>query len=494
MLSKQHNSAVKRYALFSVNQTENIAEFAKSVSALGWSIVATDQPLKVLRDAGIDVMSVAEFVGVREEYGFPPTLHPKIEYALTAKEPNERIELVYNITYSLDVGNDVGGHTLLALAVKGNRVPVSTYDDMNEVAAAIEKLGGIPAGLRDTLVEKASLKISKHYGMLLSQNCGSLVFSRAYGLLNGENPYQLPAELMSEDGCADSLALHKFQLLTDNKPCFTNMADLDCIVETISKAAQAFILNRGGMPFITIAAKHGNACGIGVDWDNPLTAIKKALWGNPLAVWGGEIAVNFKLDRTACAMLYSSEERLKMCGSDKWMLDVLAAPEIEMSGLNILTRQKNTKIFVNAAMLAPKIPVGKLVYRFVHGGALRQAANNYVLDIKNAWRLQRPITEEEIDSIIIAWACAFTSFHGGNEIAIASGRQLLCAGGGPSTVDAAETAVQRGCKYGKMLKGASFAADAFFPFTDAVEVLLKAGCTSGVAPAGGINEKRSLIF
>lgn len=71
MLSKQHNSAVKRYALFSVNQTENIAEFAKSVSALGWSIVATDQPLKVLRDAGIDVMSVAEFVGVREEYGFP---------------------------------------------------------------------------------------------------------------------------------------------------------------------------------------------------------------------------------------------------------------------------------------------------------------------------------------------------------------------------------------------------------------------------------------
>ena len=107
---------------------------------------------------------------------------------------------------------------------------------------------------------------------------------------------------------------------------------------------------------------------------------------------------------------------------------------------------------------------------------------------KNAWRLQRPITEEEIDSIIIAWACAFTSFHGGNEIAIASGRQLLCAGGGPSTVDAAETAVQRGCKYGKMLKGASFAADAFFPFTDAVEVLLKAGCTAGVAPAGGINE------
>ena len=62
---------------------------------------------------------------------------------------------------------------------------------------------------------------------------------------------------------------------------------------------------------------------------------------------------------------------------------------------------------------------------------------------------------------------------------------LLACAGGPSTVQAAETAVSRASKLHGDLYGASFAADAFFPFKDAPLILANAGVISGVVPAGG---------
>jgi hypothetical protein len=57
--------------------------------------------------------------------------------------------------------------------------------------------------------------------------------------------------------------------------------------------------------------------------------------------------------------------------------------------------------------------------------------------------------------------------------------------GGASTVQAAQLAVQRARHTGFDTQGAVFAADAFFPFTDAPEILCDAGVRAGVVPAGG---------
>ena len=64
----------------------------------------------------------------------------------------------------------------------------------------------------------------------------------------------------------------------------------------------------------------------------------------------------------------------------------------------------------------------------------------------------------------------------------------LGGGGGPSTVAAAETAVLRAKEWGHGTVDSIFAADAFFPFTDAPEVLRDTGCRCGVVPIGGKNE------
>ena len=72
---------------------------------------------------------------------------------------------------------------------------------------------------------------------------------------------------------------------------------------------------------------------------------------------------------------------------------------------------------------------------------------------------------------------------------------LLGVGGGPSTVEAAEIALERGACYHKdSLDGSVFAADAFFPFEDAPKVLHKGGCKGGIVPAGGVREQKVKDF
>ena len=63
------------------------------------------------------------------------------------------------------------------------------------------------------------------------------------------------------------------------------------------------------------------------------------------------------------------------------------------------------------------------------------------------------------------------------------------SGGGPSTVDAALVAIMRAKDCGHNLKGSVFAADAFFPFIDAPQLLCDAGLKAGLVPRGGKRHK-----
>jgi len=123
----------------------------------------------------------------------------------------------------------------------------------------------------------------------------------------------------------------------------------------------------------------------------------------------------------------------------------------------------------------------------VRGGFLRQPFPDYILDLE-ACAIDFPFPDNEyVDSLMIAWATAWFSNHGGNEVAIAKGRKLLGAGGGPSTIDSCCSAVMRAHACGHGVKDSVFAADAFFPYTDGPEELIKAGCIYGVVPDGGKN-------
>lgn len=486
----------KKIALFSVNKLDDIIKFGKILTSKKWDIVATDAAYSLLEKNGVPVTSVYDFVGCRERYKFPPTLHPKIEAALTDDKFPERIELVYDITYGPQGGLDVGGNALLALAVKGKRIPVTSHLIMKSVTETISKYGKITIDMRNDLLLDAIKKTANYYTEAVkcaSQNkCEYLRIEWCYDLLNGENPYQKAAFWSIEND--DLLALANYNLISNNRPCYTNLADLDCIAEILTKLSQAFCLQYDTLPYITIAAKHGNACGIGVDWKSKEASIEKALWGNARAIWGGEVIVNFNLGPKEASLLVSSRRREKMLGKACWMLDVIAASAIDKKAWLILSGRKNTKIFVNKALSSPTLYINPCSYRFTRGGVIKQSVADYCLDIsKLVWNISDSLPEN-LDDIIIAWASAFNSFHGGNEIAISRHQQLLSCAGGPSTVDAARTAVTRAIEIYGSISGASFAADAFFPFTDAPLILADSGVTGGVVPSGGQNQHKIQDF
>lgn len=67
-------------------------------------------------------------------------------------------------------------------------------------------------------------------------------------------------------------------------------------------------------------------------------------------------------------------------------------------------------------------------------------------------------------------------------------------GGGPSTFEAAKVSISQAKDCGHNLKESVFAANAFFPFTDAPQLLADAGVKVGLVPAGGRKEERVRAF
>jgi len=317
----------------------------------------------------------------------------------------------------------------------------------------------------------------------------------AYSLKNGENPYQVPASafnLPQEE--EDNLSLLNFVLVSGESPCFTNMADADCLLQTLSLAGEAYRINTPAVPYICVVAKHGNPCGFGISRTNPSEAIDRAMFGNPRSVWGGEMAVNFNIDAILAKTIFKSEKREKLLGEAAWMLDLVMAPSFSGEAISLLGVRQNRKLMQNPALNAPFLKKAKYDYRFIRGGFLRQPPANYCLDIKKVQCEGNSLSPMELDSLIIAWATVFSSNHGGNEVALAKDSALLGVGGGPSTLEAARTAVLRSQECGHNTKRSIFAADAFFPFTDAPSVLCEAGAIAGCVPAGGRQGKEVSSF
>ncbi len=480
---------MKPTALFSLNDTSHAEQFAEQLIQLGWNIIASSETVELLRKNGLQVEDIADFTGTKENYGFPPTLHAKVEYALTTDNP-PRIDLVYVIPYPLSDGNDVGGRTLLALAVKGERTAVMNIEDMKKVVSELSETGVVSENTSLDLADKACFEIAKHYLSLAGkrEKFDAVSGQHSYDLMNGENPYQVPASVFISDKQDDLLSLKNLKQISGELPCFTNMADADCILQTLCLAAEAFSLNTGSTPYLCVAAKHGNACGVGVSRTSCMEAVEKALWGNPVAIWGGEVITNFPIDEQLGSALFKSAQREHRLGNGFWMLDVVIAPSFTSEAVSVLGKRKERKLFANQSLVSPLSIKSGFLYRHMRGGFLKQPAASYVLNLKESQLVGQIFSEKEVMSLIVAWAVAFSSNHGGNEVALAKDGALLSVGGGPSTVEAARVAVMRLSDCGHEAKGSAFAADAFFPFTDAPSILADAGILTGCVPGGGKHE------
>ena len=78
-----------RRALISVSDKTGIVDFAQELRSFGVEIISTGGTAKALREAGIDVLDVADITGFPEMMdGRVKTLHPKIHGALLGVRDN----------------------------------------------------------------------------------------------------------------------------------------------------------------------------------------------------------------------------------------------------------------------------------------------------------------------------------------------------------------------------------------------------------------------
>ena len=82
-----------------------------------------------------------------------------------------------------------------------------------------------------------------------------------------------------------------------------------------------------------------------------------------------------------------------------------------------------------------------------------------------------------------------------NAIVFAKNGQLLASGiGQTSRVDALKQAVVKAKSFGFDLNGAVMASDAFFPFSDCVELAHAEGVDAVIQPGGSIRDQESIDY
>jgi phosphoribosylaminoimidazolecarboxamide formyltransferase/IMP cyclohydrolase len=268
----------------------------------------------------------------------------------------------------------------------------------------------------------------------------------------GENPHQRAA--LYSDGSGRGIA--GAPQLQGKELSYNNLVDLDACWDL----AQEF--DATGVAII----KHTNPCGAATG-ATVLEAYQKALAADPISAFGGVIGINREVDEAA------ADEIAKL------FVEAIAAPSFTEGAKARFAAKKNLRLVeVRPAQVAQ-------VLKQVSGGLLLQDADHgHVTASELKIVTARKPTEDELEALLFAWrVCKHVK---SNAIVYARNGQTLSVGAGQmSRVDSA--------KFGALkavlpLDGCVAASDAFFPFPDGLETVVKAGATAVIQPGGSVKD------
>jgi phosphoribosylaminoimidazolecarboxamide formyltransferase/IMP cyclohydrolase len=290
----------------------------------------------------------------------------------------------------------------------------------------------------------------------------ALGLRKVQGLRYGENPHQPAAFYALRKAGVPSSGLVSAQQLQGKPLSYNNILDGDAAWEVVRHS-----------PLSTVAiVKHTNPCGLGCA-DDPVTAYELALGGDPLAAFGGVVALNASVDEQLAERI---AERF---------YEIVLAPSISEEALALFAEKPSLRVLELSHSGSPG-----LSWRSVAGGFLVQEGDSVEeTEIRHAQVVTtRSPDEDEWSVLDFAWRAV--RHVKSNAIVLVQGRAagyrgamgLVGMGAGqPSRVAAVEIAVQRA---GQRAGGSVLASDAFFPKADGVEVAARAGVRAIVQPGG----------
>jgi len=508
-----------RRALISVSDKTGLAEFATAlVKEFNVELISTGGTSKFLRGLGLPVKDVSDVTGFPEMMdGRVKTLHPKIHGGLLSLRDNpehvkamkdhgiEPIDLVCinlypfkatiekpGVTFEEAIENiDIGGPSMIRSAAKNHHfvLVVTSPDRYEKVLGDLREHKGSSCGKHRLRQAQRAFQHTAEYDGMIAGYLHSHAFSdekaealpstlsikatKKQALRYGENPHQPAALYATEQPKEASVAFAKQHY--GKELSYINLLDADAALSAVKELA----------PNCACIVKHATPCGYGAAKDLA-TAFERAYAGDPLAAFGGVLALGGKVDlRTAKSMTGA--------GDGKWFAEVIVAAGFDDDALELLkSRWKNVRILeVGPIASADHADRRELQMHKIVGGMLVQERDLAGVD-QSTWQIvsKRPPTEAETIDLKIAWlACKHVK---SNAIVIA--KDLAAVGIGGGQVDRVNASRVAATKAADRAKGAVAASDAFFPFPDGPEILLNAGVTAIIHPGGSVRDNETLAL
>ncbi len=474
-----------------------ISELATELVKNGIEIISTGGTFKLLKENNIPVKSVEEITGFPEVLnGRVKTLHPFIFAGILADRDNHshtqeltkhkihKIDIVVVNLYPFEVTIakdgittaeaieqiDIGGVTLIRAAAK-NFKNVSVLVSPSQYKEFIDLLNAtgneISVEYSQNLAESAfrttsdyDNSISKYFSGI-NKSADSLVpdlslfnNNETQNLRYGENPHQNAVLLK---GNFEKV----FEILHGRELSYNNLLDMDAAYNLISEF-------EGGNPACAII-KHGNPSGAAVS-DTLLSAYAKAFETDTLSPFGGIIILNQKIDFKTSFDI------------DKLFSEIILAPDFDDDALQLLMKKKNRRL------VKYNFIKDKSEFRKITGGILYQDKNNYDVSINDLrFVTKRKATDREIEDMLFAFK--IVKHTKSNAIVFVKDKRTLAIGGGqPSRIDSTKIAVTKAKEFNQSLKGSIAASDAFFPFSDGLIEIAKAGAACIIQPGGSVRD------
>ncbi len=496
-----------RRALLSVSDKTDLVPFARALANRGVELISTGGTARALAEAGIAVTPIEGLTGFPEILdGRVKTLHPLVHGGLLAQrdQPShlqalqshgiQPIDLVCVNLYpfakalrdqeatreELIEMIDIGGPAMIRSAAKNHEfvVVVTTptqYDRViNELTA---HNGATTPELRWDLAAAAFSRTAEYDARIASwmhrrqaavmPDQFRLNLTKVMDLRYGENPHQQAA--LYRDPASQGPTIVNAEVLHGKPLGFNNVND----------AAAALALIREFDHPAAAIIKHTNPCGAGTA-ATLHEAFARAYAGDPLAAYGGILALNRPVDAETAAAIVEGEK----------FFEIVVAPSYAPAALEALcARWKNVRIL--AVGDQPPTTDRKIEFKSIPGGMLVQDQ-----DLRRSspteWRhAAGPApTEAQREAAALAWTVA--KHLKSNAVAIAGEGMVVGAGAGQmDRLTACRIAVE---KAGERARGAVAASDAFFPFADGPRILIEAGVSLIVQPGGAKRDEETLAL
>ncbi len=518
-----------RRALLSVSDKTDLVPFASALAARGVALISTGGTAKVLTQAGLPVASVESVTGFPEGLdGRVKTLHPGIHGGLLAQRDNaehqaflkkhgiEPIDLLCinlypfqkavadpNAPLSHAIENiDIGGPAMLRAASKNFQwvTVVSSPSRYDHVIAELDANGGATTyDLRAELAAAAFAHTAEYDAAIatyLSRRTTpafprvlNLRYTKVDELRYGENPHQSAA--LYRDAASTGPTVVNATQLHGKQLSYNNILDAAAALEAVKGLSKLVspegrFGNGASGSAGAVVVKHTNPCGGAVASDLA-SAVKMAIAGDPVAAYGGILAVDRPVDRAAAEIIADKAN----------FFEVVVAPSYAEDALGVLRER-----WANVRLLAvgdrePSV-ARKLDYRSVPGGMLVQDRDCRAPD-PSLWEHKagpKPTPDQLRSAGVLSVLCRAVSSNaiviGGPDPAFAGGGgggRLFGVGSGQvDRVSACRLAVS---KAGALAKGAIAVGDAFFPFPDGPQVLAEAGVKMIVHPGGSKRDQET---